>query len=255
MIYKETIRGNFSKHAEHYDNYCSVQNHSAKRLISKIKKDGLKKILDIGCGTGNYTRLLREKFPEADIKAIDISSDMIQIAKSKLTGSKMEFIVADAETKKFDGKFDMITSNASFQWFLNLEKTLTKYKELLERDSVIIFSVFGPETFCELNVSLKELLKKDTSLTSCGFVKKEMLKEILEKQFGDVFVEEEIFQEEYNSLLQLLNKIRYTGTKGSGISVGNFWTHKRINELEEIYNEKFGNLVATYQIFYCQGIA
>ncbi|MFH0948766.1 MAG: methyltransferase domain-containing protein [Elusimicrobiota bacterium] len=295
MLDKEIIKKNFSKYAGYYDKYCLVQNHSAEVLISKIKRNRSAfsrrmnysaggKILDIGCGTGNYTRLLREKFPDANIKAIDISYDMIEIAKNKLTRSvtlnliqglrntetmlkrvqhdtkdtfstdtKTEFVVADAEDEEFDEKFDMITSNASFQWFLSLEKSLTKYKKLLGNNGVILFSTFGPKTFYELNASLKELFGRDTSLTSCGFIEKENLSEILEGQFRNVFVEEEIFQEEHSSLLQLLNKIRYTGTRGDGISANSFWTPKKIKDLEKIYKKKFNNLTASYQIFYCQG--
>ncbi|MFH1541403.1 MAG: malonyl-ACP O-methyltransferase BioC [Elusimicrobiota bacterium] len=251
------IKKNFSKYADHYDDYCSVQNHSAKVLVSKIKKNKSassgEKILDIGCGTGNYTLLLKEKFIDANIKAVDISNKMVEIASKKTADNKIEFVVADAEIMELDEKFDIITSNASFQWFLNLEKSLAKYKKLLGNGCVIIFSIFGPKTFYELNASLKELLGKDINLSSCGFIEKGVLKKILKKNFNDVLVEEEIFQEKYDSLMQLLNKIRYTGTRGNGISVNSFWTHERINAIEEIYKKKFNNLTATYQIFYCQG--
>ncbi len=92
MIDKELIKRNFSRYAEYYDQYCSVQSLCARKLIEKNKTDCIRsllskrasgplRILEIGCGTGNYTKLLIKRFPNAEIKALDISPAMIKIAK------------------------------------------------------------------------------------------------------------------------------------------------------------------------------
>lgn len=254
MIDKDRIRKNFSRYAVYYDKYCTAQMHSAVRLIEKVNSGKIRNILDIGCGTGNYTRLLREKFPHAAIKAFDISEKMVEIAKEKLQDKTTEFIVADAETKEFGENYDLISSNVSFQWFVDLESFFVRYKNLLRKNGTILFSIFGPHTYFELNMSLRELSGKNISIDSCRFIGKNKLNEILKKYFKKVFLEEEIFQENHESLLQLLKKIKYTGTTGNGIAYDGFWTFKRVEDLEKIYKKKFSNLTATYQIFYCYGI-
>lgn len=251
---KEIVKRNFSRNAVHYDMYATAQNHSASKLIGKVNMSKVRDILDIGCGTGNYTKLLMDKFMDARIKAIDISCNMIEVARNKLKSKEIEFIIADAETVTLDEKFDLISSNASFQWFNNLEKVLVKYKKLLRRNGVILFSIFGPRTYYELNASLKELFRKDISIDSCSFFDKKILNGIFEKYFRNISIDEDILQEKYSSVLHLLNKIKYTGTRGSGIKDNSLWTAGIINDLERIYRKKYGNLMSTCQIFYCRGV-
>ncbi len=243
---KNIIKLNFSKYAKCYDEYANIQKHCALKLISKIKRNGINKILDIGCGTGIFTELLREKFQNAEISAFDISQEMIEIAKKKLKGKQIKFFVSDAEKIPFKNneKFNLISSNASFQWFKNLEGVLSKYKEMLESDGIIFFSVFGPKTFFRLNESLKELFGEEMEISSANFIEKDV--------FNKILIEEEMIEENYNSLFELLKKIKYTGVRGNGIKSRNLWTAGTIKKLEKIYIRRFNKLKVTYQVFYCK---
>ena len=127
MINKKIIKQNFSSYAACYDEYSNMQDLCGEKLINRIKVNEVYNILDIGCGTGTYTSLLKNRFPLAKIKAVDISSDMIQIAKSKCGCGEIDFIVLDAEHLYLEQKFDLISSNVSFQWFADLAKTLSLY--------------------------------------------------------------------------------------------------------------------------------
>ena len=154
MKTKEAIKRNFSRYAEYYDTHSSVQDQVGLELITSLNTGEFEKILDIGCGTGNYTRLLRDKFPTATIMAVDICGKMIEVAQRKLQDRRIEFVRADAETMAPTESFGLITSNACFQWFDNLEKAIAGYKNLLANDGTILFSIFGPLTLCELSKSL-----------------------------------------------------------------------------------------------------
>jgi malonyl-CoA O-methyltransferase len=245
MIDKETIRKNFSRYAASYDTYSSIQLRAGARLIELTEpEDRCAKILDIGCGTGNYTRLLRDKFPSAKIKALDISERMINIAKRKLSGSGVEFIVADAEEINFTEGFDLITSNACLQWFDDLETALKNYSNMLNENSTISFSIFGPATFQQLHLAIADLFKKKISISSNFFSSRDRLSEILEKYFDQTYIEEQLFNESYNSLWQLLNTIKYTGTRGLGLN-GKVLGKRQLTELEKIYKEKFNDITAT----------
>ena len=255
MSNKEIIEKNFSKYAPYYDRYSTIQDLCAQQLASKINGRTFSRVLDIGCGTGNYTLALKEKLPNAKIKALDISGKMIDIAKKKLKDKDVEFIVGDGERIDIDESFDLVSSNATFQWFDNLKTSLTQYKIMLEKEGMILFSIFGPKTFCELDQALKRYFGQDKAIPSYNFTGKEGIEEILTKLFKKVSVEDIRYRERYDSLRGLLRAIKYTGTRGPGMNNGKFWTTKVINDLEKIYREDSPDLSATYQVFLCKGTA
>lgn len=250
MSNRNTIEKNFSRCAKYYDSYSEIQQRLASKLIANMGTREFEKILDIGCGTGNYTRLLRNRFPSSTVKALDMSPEMLDVAKRKLQNEQIEFIVADAETTVINEHFDLITSNACFQWLDSFELTLLKYKDLLVPDGIIMFSMFGPLTFYELSESLRELFKKDMPISSTSFITPAMVEKILRKYFEQVRVEVQIIKETYASLWQLLNTIKFTGARGMGICSTRIGKGA-ITELERIYKERFNDIVATYQVFYC----
>jgi len=250
---KETISRNFSKCAGLYDRYASVQKKAALEILGQMQDYSFNKVLEIGCGTGNYTRLLRDKFKKARITALDISGKMVEVAKHKLKDKDIEFIVADGESAEFvQGSFDLITSNACFQWFQDLDSALEKYKKILNKNGLISFSIFGPLSFWELNVSLKSVLG-DTLIAANNFIDKAKIKKILHRSFQDVTIKEIIYEESFRRLLELLNKIKYTGVRGDGAKV--YLSKRHIKRLEEAYINKFQRVRATYQILFCQGLA
>jgi len=251
---KNIIERNFSKYAEYYDSYSSIQNICASELIQKISADSVNRILDIGCGTGNYTKLLRERFPSAEIKAVDISDKMVDMARKKLSREKIEFIVADAEKADFEEKFDLISSNAAFQWFEDLRDAVMKYKNMLNDGGLISFSTFGPLTFYELDASLKELAGRHVSISSFDFMEMTEISDILREFFKKVSMNIRIYSEDFESVSELLKKIKYTGTRGNSSLRKDLWTRKTMSCLEEIYKNKFGNIRATYQVFFCRGV-
>jgi len=251
MNSKDSIKRNFSRYAAYYDTYAGVQFRAGAKLITGIGTEEFKKILDIGCGTGNYTRLLRNKFGAAVIMAVDISGKMIEIARGKLQDQNIEFVTADAETATLGQGFDLITSNVCFQWFANPEEAIVKYRNLLTDGGTILFSIFGPLTFCELSESLGWLYEEDVQLSSDAFMDAERLSMILEENFGSVSVNVLISKERYGCLWELLRTIKYTGTQGAGLN-GRYLSKGRLAELEKIYKERFNGITATYQIFYCR---
>ncbi|MDV0445812.1 Trans-aconitate 2-methyltransferase [Methanimicrococcus sp. At1] len=106
-------------------------------LISRLFVPDPKKILDIGCGPGNSTKLLKNKYPNAEILGIDKSFEMIETAKK--THPDIEFKVADAVTdlKQIGSRYDIIFSNAAIQWMPNHEKLLPEMMALLNSGGIL----------------------------------------------------------------------------------------------------------------------
>ncbi|MFH1245062.1 MAG: methyltransferase domain-containing protein [Candidatus Omnitrophota bacterium] len=251
---KETIRKNFSQCAPYYDRYSSVQNLCAEGLIERIRGNNFANILEIGCGTGNYTQLLTGHFPRARIKAVDISPEMIKIAQQKFPPPNVDFIAGDGEKIDFPDSFDLISSNASFQWFADLPGTLLKYRGLLADRGRIAFSLFGPATFGELNESLRVFFSGEMSIAAYSFTSGQGIKKILRNIYQDTAVETKIFRERFDSIRQLLMKIKYTGTRGNGLAQRRLWTAAALRGLEHIYRKQFKEIIATYEVFFCRGV-
>lgn len=247
---KELIKKRFSKYARTYDKYAAVQKKLAQKLACIIPERPAQEILDVGCGTGNFTKLLREKYKGSHITAMDISPQMIEVAKDKLK-DKVDFVVADAEEIESDDKYDLIASNATMQWFSNLDKTLGKYKKMLKKDGVIAFTIFGPLTYHELSWVMEDVTNKKMIINSKKFLGKSELETLLKKHFGKCEIKEELVKETNKSLKGLLSKIKYSGTQGSSMSGKGLLGKETLKKAEQLYKSKYKNLEATHQMFFC----
>jgi trans-aconitate 2-methyltransferase len=82
-------------------------------LIARIPLGEARSIYDLGCGTGNVTRLLATRWPNARVTGIDASPDMLTKAKA-IPG--IDWQQADLATWRADSPSDLVYSNAAFHW-------------------------------------------------------------------------------------------------------------------------------------------
>ena len=250
MITKATIKHNFSRHATRYDRYCRIQEWAATELLRDPSLGSFSRILDIGCGTGNLTQRLRERYPAAHIQAIDLCPNMITLAREKSAGLGIDFRVGDAEIGDLGGPYDLIASNAALQWFRDFEQTIKHCLSHLEARGVLLFSMFGPATYRELATTLAAVLGDDVTVSAAAFADGERVTACLQACVGHVQVRQETVTHSYPSLMALLKTIKYSGTQGQGLA-GRALNRQQIQALECHYHERYGAIVATYQILYC----
>ncbi|RKY42765.1 MAG: malonyl-[acyl-carrier protein] O-methyltransferase BioC [Candidatus Makaraimicrobium thalassicum] len=249
---KRIINGNFSKNAKSYDDHAAVQSRCAERLIELIRGERFSRILEIGCGTGIYTRLLRDKYGDAEMTALDISEDMIGVARKKFPAGDVSFRVADGEQMAMDGKADLITSNASFQWFEDLCGTLELFAEALADGGVLCFSMYGPETFKEFRDVLESHFGRHRRLSSSRFICREEMEIILAKYFKRFELAEERFTADFSSIWDFLRDVKHSGSRGEGLENDLFLGRDAIREMEKTYIEKFNRIVATHHVYFCK---
>ncbi|MEW6007586.1 MAG: methyltransferase domain-containing protein [bacterium] len=223
-----------------------IQKKIGENLIALIS-DNFHKVLEIGCGDGQFTRMFKERFG-GRIISLDVSEKMVSLAKNRVENVK--FVVADGEALPFKVKegFDLIVSNVCFQWFNSLA-CLEKYKNFLSKDGVLLFSIFGKTTLNELAFSLNELFKDDVKIKALSFPSKEEIEEILRKIFRDYVIKDEVIKKEYGSIMELLLSIRYS----SSLNRKMLWTKGILERLDRIYRDKFNTIFATYEVFLCKG--
>ena len=97
-------------------------------LVSRINFDNPRNIIDIGCGPGNSTHVLTERWPDAKITGIDNSPAMIEKAQNDYPSQTWK--VMDAGNLVFDEKYDIVFSNATIQWIPDHKKLLADFKSL-----------------------------------------------------------------------------------------------------------------------------
>jgi SAM-dependent methyltransferase len=129
-----------------YDLFYKKKDYSKEVLLIKklIKKKNLS-ILELGCGTGNYTRNL---VPLAKkIVAVDKSKYMIEIAKKKNI-KKTIFLTSEIKTLKFNQKFDLIISLFHILSYQKSNLEIKKFfglSQYLKKGGFFIFDFWNEE--------------------------------------------------------------------------------------------------------------
>ncbi len=104
--------------------FTSERERPALDLISRITIEDPHTIVDLGCGPGNSTALLRQKYPRANIIGIDSSPAMIDRART--SGIAAVFEIADVATWQPSQDVDLVFSNSLFQWIPNHPNVLLR---------------------------------------------------------------------------------------------------------------------------------
>lgn len=121
---------------EIYNQFKNIRYRPFFDLMELISPDKLKTAVDIGCGTGEQTKILSEKFDKANFIGFDSSHEML--AKSReletnslhfTTGTVEDFIVSNK-----DRRFDLIFSNAALQWSDNHETLFAQLISMLSNN-------------------------------------------------------------------------------------------------------------------------
>ncbi|RPJ62149.1 MAG: methyltransferase domain-containing protein [Acidobacteria bacterium] len=83
-------------------------------LAVRVALEAPRRVIDIGCGPGNSTAVLRRRWPLAQIIGLDSSAEMIERARRDAPGQ--QWICADAASFNGEQGYDLVYSNATLQW-------------------------------------------------------------------------------------------------------------------------------------------
>ncbi len=120
----------FSKISADYEKYATIQKSASYVLLNLLKIKNEEDVLDLGCGTGHITRVIR-KMTKGIVVGIDPSQGMIKEAIAKSRGMEIVYEVKSAEEMDYYEDFDVIFCNSTLQWFNDPEKALRNcYKAL-----------------------------------------------------------------------------------------------------------------------------
>jgi trans-aconitate 2-methyltransferase len=116
--------------AGQYLKFEDERTRPAADLIRRIPLTDIRNAVDIGCGPGNSTELIVDRYPGARVLGIDTSPDMLAKARVRLPG--VTFELADIATWDPGERYDLIFANAVLQWLPDHPRLLARLASFLE---------------------------------------------------------------------------------------------------------------------------
>ncbi|SJZ45819.1 malonyl-CoA O-methyltransferase [Cetobacterium ceti] len=191
----------FDKNFKTYDNQAQVQKSVAKNLIELIDKKFYKNILELGCGTGIFTKLLKENLTYDSLDLNDYFDSREYFTDIPFNN----FFVGDMSTLNFE-KYSLICSSSAIQWIENMDLLFSKISKATDE---FIFSIYIKENLQEI---------KNHFNISLNYKNSEEIFNLLKKYFKDVTYSEETFNLNFSTPLDALKHLKKTGVTGLGKS-------------------------------------
>jgi trans-aconitate 2-methyltransferase len=100
--------------ARQYLKFEDERTRPPRDLLAQVPLKAPRRVFDLGCGPGNSTELLIQRYPQAEVVGLDSSPDMLRQARERLPGCA--FVAADLATWHPPEHADLLFANAVFQW-------------------------------------------------------------------------------------------------------------------------------------------
>ena len=208
IVDRKKIGDKFQNALPDYDDNAVIQQKIAEKLAMMAPDVRCEKIVEIGHGSGLFSRLITERLHPESVDFIDLYPvSPFGFAKNE------RYIVADAE--KWVGEqaentsevYDAIVSSSAIQWFYDPARFLKNCHKLLKPGGFLLFSTFSPENFKEL--------RRLNPFPMLYHSQEEYLA-ILDKYFQKVVSESETVNLDFPTHRHLLRHIISTGAGATG---------------------------------------
>jgi trans-aconitate 2-methyltransferase len=97
-----------------YLKFADERTRAASELLARVPLARVQRVVDLGCGPGNSTALLRERWPDAGLSGVDNSPQMLERARRDFPS--IEWILGDAGSYLPPEPADLLFANAVFHW-------------------------------------------------------------------------------------------------------------------------------------------
>jgi trans-aconitate 2-methyltransferase len=145
-----------------YERLSNPQTAWGSRVLDRAPVRGCETVLDAGCGTGRVTAELLHRLPHGRVVALDISSNMLQQARTNLLSrfaARVEFVNADLLNLPFGAVFDGVFSTATFHWVLEHERLFAEIQSVLKPGGWLVAQCGGGPNLKRLRKRASHLLE------------------------------------------------------------------------------------------------
>tara|TARA_R110001583_G_scaffold112917_2_gene263065 strand:- start:16939 stop:17736 length:798 start_codon:yes stop_codon:yes gene_type:complete len=258
-IDKQAVAMSFSKAAKHYDQFAQLQRDIGEVLLNKIhlvetSQESVKKIVDLGCGTGFFTEKLSHQFSNSSITCFDLSEAMLkQVEKRKV--KNVNFQQGDIDALTFDkNSIDLIYSNLVVQWSNDLENCLRQIHSSLKQGGRCYLSTLMNGTLEELTQAWKVV---DQHPHTNSFLSLQNIQEIIAGiPFSHVNITTETRTLYYDNVIEVMRALKGIGANHvHGHQSSKMAGRELLKQLQLGYqpfiNDQ-GQLKLTYQVCYIE---
>ncbi len=261
LIDKRQMRRAFNRASTGYDAAAVLQREVCVRMLERLDYIKLQpeRILDAGSGTGWGTRRLVQRYPAAQMIALDIAIGMLQTAQGRsgwwqklFGGAKQLQLCADVEDLPLAASsVEMVWSNLALQWCNDLPATFVELHRVLKVDGLLMFSTFGPDTLKELRQAFNGVdehnhLNRFADMHDIGDM-------LVQGGFADPVMDMEYITLTYDDVRAVLHDLKTIGAhnatagRGQGLMGKKAWA-RLVENYERLRSN--GKLPATFEVVY-----
>jgi malonyl-CoA O-methyltransferase len=110
------------------------------------------RVLELGCGTGIFSRELIARYPDGSFVLSDLSQAMLDQARVNLdggAGKPIRFALLDANVPNLEGRFDLIAMSMTLHWLADPRAALERLRRLLTPRGALVYATIGTASFPE----------------------------------------------------------------------------------------------------------
>ena len=130
------------QYRERHDAHARIQYRALLREIAALNRAG--RYLEVGCGTGSLATMVAELNPAMHITALDLSADMVALAKDRIAEKNLQERIScaigdagDAASIHQFGEFDVVYSAFSFHHWKDAEKAIANLWKVVRADGIL----------------------------------------------------------------------------------------------------------------------
>ncbi len=160
MLNKKTVAQSFGRAAPTYDSVAQLQRDVGKQLLQylPVAIDEQAFVMDLGSGTGFFTRQLVSRFDSACVLGVDIAEGMVQFSRAQSPAHTLHWLCGDAEYLPLaSNSIDLIFSSLAIQWCSDLPQLLRELARVLKPGASMHIATLGPNTLHELKSAWQQV--------------------------------------------------------------------------------------------------
>lgn len=247
------VRRSFGEAARSYDTHAVLQAEVRQRLLERLDFTRIEPavVLDAGCGTGGALEALQQRYPAAQVMALDIAEGMLARARERAVG---HCLAGDVQHLPLaDASVDLVFSSLTLQWCADLRATLAEFRRVLRPGGLLNFTTLGPDTLSELRSAWAAA---DDGVHVNEFVGLHELGDgLVGAGLAEPVLDIERLTLTYREVGDLMRDLKAIGARNASIQRPRGLTgrsrHRRLTEAYEVFRRD-GVLPATYEVIFAQ---
>lgn len=250
------VRARFNRASAHYDESAAVITELRQRLLERLDLVRLipERVLDLGAGTGTGTRALKQRYPKAQVFALDSAQRMLLQARAQQGWlRKFDLICGEAAALPLQpATFDLAFSHLMLPWCNAPDAVFEEVARILRPGGLFSFSSLGPDTARELRRAWRNV---DAAVHVHGFIDMHDVGDALTRAgFADPVMDVETVTITYSSLEHLVREFRQLAltnvAAGRPRGLGANIRSRQLASGYETFRRADGSLPVTVEVVY-----